>query len=67
MVFAAVEFGRAASTQEMIAWATGFLICGLATTMLKVWYWMELNRNTILREVKRVELQLARLSNRIQN
>ena len=67
MVLAAVKFFAAESTQAMIAWAAGFLFCGLTITMMKVWYWMELNRNMVLREVKRVELQLARLSNQLQN
>ena len=32
--------------------------------MLKMWYWMELNKNALTRGIKRVELQLALLSNR---
>lgn len=27
----------------------------------KIWYWMEMNRMTIIREVKRLELQIAQL------
>ena len=63
MLFAAVQFFSADSIKEMIAWATGFLMCHLAVAMLKMWYWMELNKNAVTRGIKRIELQLARLSN----
>lgn len=67
MVLALVRLFTTDSIREMIIWATTFMFCCLATTMFKVWYWMELNRNTVLREIKRVELQLARVTNRLQN
>lgn len=61
MLLAAVQFFRAEDTRTMIAYATGFLFANLAVAMLKTWYWMELNKNAVTREVKRLELQLARL------
>ena len=67
MLVAAVRFFRAESTKEMVAWATGFLFCNLAVAMLKMWYWMELNKNAVTRGIKRIELQLARLSNSDDN
>jgi hypothetical protein len=35
--------------------------------MLKVMYWMELNKNAVTREIKRLELQIARLANRMKD
>ena len=64
-IFCAVQFFRVDSTREMIAWAIGFMFGQLATAMLKMWYFMELNKNSLTREIKRVELQIARLSRRI--
>jgi len=32
--------------------------------MLKMYFWMEINKNVMLREVKRLELQVARLAAR---
>lgn len=66
MVIAAVQFFRAETTKEMIACATGFLFCNLAVAMLKMWYWMELNKNALSRGIKRFELQLALHSNRAE-
>jgi hypothetical protein len=32
--------------------------------MLKMYFWMEMNKNVVLREIKRLELQVARLASR---
>ena len=34
------------------------------SAFLKVWWWMEMQKNSIIREVKRVELQVASLASR---
>ncbi len=61
-VWAATAFFRAQDTRDWIMYACIFLFAGMATAMLKLWYLMELNRNTHTREIKRLELQLARLA-----
>ena len=30
--------------------------------MVKIWYWLEINRLSLIREIKRVELQVIRTS-----
>ncbi len=64
-ILAAVKFFRVETVREMIAWATAFLMCLAVTMALKFWYWMELNKNAITREVKRLELEIARLAKRL--
>jgi Family of unknown function (DUF6768) len=61
----AYMFFQSESLHELIAYGGGFFFSLSAIGMMKVWYWMELNKNAITREIKRVELQLARLSARI--
>jgi len=34
--------------------------------MMKTWYFMELNKNAVTREIKRLEWQIARLASRIK-
>lgn len=63
-VWAAIAFFRTQDTREWIMYACIFLFAGMATAMLKMWNLMEMNRNTHTREIKRVELQLARLAER---
>lgn len=65
-IVCAVQFFQAETTRAMIAWAGGFMYCVLAVAMLKTWYWMEMNKHALTREVKRIELQIARLAQRIE-
>ena len=64
-VFSAVQFFRAASDRQMIVWAVAVAFGLLSIGMIKIWYWMELNKNALTREIKRVELQIARLAARL--
>jgi uncharacterized membrane protein YciS (DUF1049 family) len=61
----AYQFFHAESTRAMIAWATGFVVCAIVIAMTKVWFWLELNKNSLAREIKRLELELANLSRRL--
>ena len=65
MVASAIAFWRAEEIREMILYAMVSGIFGGGISMMKIWYWMELNKNTLTREIKRLELQVARLSSRI--
>lgn len=58
---AAVLFFSADSTQAQITWATLFLTGFMGFAMWWIWYWMALNRNAALRELKRLEHQVAQL------
>lgn len=64
-VIAAYQFFHTDSTQAMIAWATCFLWFVIWIAMLKIWFWLEMQKNSITREIKRLELQVANLSREI--
>ncbi|MCH7603243.1 MAG: hypothetical protein IIB54_10785 [Planctomycetes bacterium] len=66
-IITAVQFFKADpdNTRDLIMWAMGFLFCNIAVAMLKMWYFMEMNKNAVTREVKRLELQIARLAKRL--
>lgn len=65
MVFTIVRFFDAETTRTQIAWAAGFIYTLVVISGIKTWYWNELNKNTLIREVKRLELQIARLASRL--
>lgn len=64
-----IYFGYNLFQEQQIAtkmhWLLGALIAFVIFAALRLWLFMELNRLSILREVKRVELQLALLSNKL--
>ena len=63
-VVSTIRFFSVASQREMLAWGLSAIFCSIAIAMLKIWYWIELNKNAVTREIKRFELQLARLTSR---
>lgn len=65
-IFSAVKFFNTEASRDMMLWALAFVFCMMAVSMLKMWFWMELNKNAITREIKRLELQIARLAGRLK-
>lgn len=65
MVVVAYEFFQVETTRAMIGCAAGFVWGAVFIAMIKTWFWLEMNKNSVTREVKRLELQLANLSRRL--
>ena len=61
-VLCAVRFLGADDAPSLIRWGVGFLTCFLAVQGGKTWYWMQMERLAMTREIKRVELLVAQLS-----
>ncbi|WP_340644627.1 DUF6768 family protein [Phenylobacterium sp.] len=55
------RFWQAADTRDMLLWGAlaGVALSGLG--LVKLWFWMEMQKNAIVRELKRLELQVASL------
>ena len=66
-VVAAVKFFSAEGTRDIVMWAAACIVCVSAVSMLKIWYFLEMNKNSVTREIKRLELQIARLAARIKD
>lgn len=62
--YAIYRFSNAEDVMTAVTWGVGILFFALMVAMGKIWYWMELNKNIVARELKRVELQLAELANK---
>ncbi|PIQ63733.1 MAG: hypothetical protein COV99_01505 [Bacteroidetes bacterium CG12_big_fil_rev_8_21_14_0_65_60_17] len=58
-VWAAIEFFQAGETRSQLLWLGVFLGAFHAVSMLKMWYFMQMNRNHVMREIKRLELQVT--------
>ncbi|CAN5531655.1 hypothetical protein BH09PLA1_BH09PLA1_32110 [soil metagenome] len=58
----AIQFFRTDSTKALIGWASLFVVFSLGMSILFVLYWLELNRNAVTRELKRLELRIAELT-----
>ena len=58
-IYAIIQFFEAEEIKEIIKWSAASFICILILSMLKVFSWMQMNKNALLREMKRLELLIA--------
>lgn len=62
-IFCAIKFFNTEELREMMIYGAGFFLSMMIVTMLKIWNWMQMDKNAIMRELKRMELQIAMLKN----
>jgi len=60
-VYAIWNFLHSADGLEAARWAAIAWALMTMVAFMKVWFWMRMESNRVLREVKRIELQIARL------
>lgn len=56
------RFVNAAELADMLRWGAAAALAFAGVALVKVWFWLELQKHTIVREVKRLELQVASLA-----
>ena len=64
-VFCGIQFFEADGTREMMVWGAGAFFLLNAVSYVKLFNWMQMDKNAILREIKRMELQLAALNKKL--
>jgi hypothetical protein len=65
--YCAWRFFHESSGRGMALWGAGAALAFLGNGLIKLWFWIEIKSNSILREVKRVELQVASLAAAMRN
>lgn len=55
------EFFHTDSMEAKLGWSLLFMGSLMVIAMAKLWAWMQINKNIMVREIKRVELQLVRI------
>ena len=61
-VYCGVRFFQTDEVPAMLRWGAGLLLGFAAIQGGKTWYWMQLERVAMIREIKRVELLVAQLA-----
>lgn len=65
-VFALLAFLRADDVPTMLRAALAFGSCLLVLVMLKIWFWSEMHQYATMREMKRLQLQVAHLQTQLR-
>jgi len=64
--YAAYQFYWAVDTKELMAWSVAFIIGILAVSIMKIWAWLEMEKYSTIREIKRLELRIVALREQLQ-
>ncbi len=67
VIYCAIQFFETDVTNELIKWAVLGAFCMMSVGMLKMFAWMQMDKNGVIRELKRLELQVSILSSKLSN
>ena len=66
-IYCVVQFFDSEALKDLLKWGFGSLVFLFGVSMLKVFAWIQMDKNALLRELKRLELQVSSLSGKISN
>ena len=64
LIYCIAQFVNTDVTNELIKWGILGMFFMLMMSMIKLFIWLQMDKNALLREIKRLELQLAALSSK---
>lgn len=64
-IYCAIQFFNTEETNELIKWSVAGTLCMISIGMLKLFVWMQMDKNSIIREMKRLEFQVSILSSKL--
>lgn len=64
-IYCLVQFFSVEATKDLLKWGLGGIVFLLGVSMLKIFAWMQMDKNALLREIKRLEIQISSLSGRM--
>ncbi|RZV54864.1 MAG: hypothetical protein EX254_11345, partial [Flavobacteriaceae bacterium] len=64
-VYCTVQFFDTEVTNDLIKWGIGGIVFLLAVSMMKIFAWMQMDKNALIREIKRLELQVSSLAGKM--
>ena len=66
-VYTIIRFLNTDETDILIKWAAAGFLCLMVMGMMKLYVWMQMDKNDTLRELKRLELQVAAMAQKLDN
>jgi len=64
-VYCAIEFFKSDDLRHMMMWGAGAFFFVMGTSFIKVFHWLQMDKNALIREIKRLELQVAMLNSKL--
>ena len=66
-VYCAVQFFKVEATNDLIQWGIFGTLSLMVSSLLKLFSWMQMDKKAVIREIKRLELQISSLSSKISD
>lgn len=64
-VYSAIRFFNTEDVKALLTWGGIFFCCLGAIGAMNIWSWMQFDKYDLMREIKRLELQVAALAKKI--
>ena len=65
LIYCIIQTMDVEKANDLILWVGAVILCFLTMSMIKIYMWMQIHKNAIIRELKRLELQVSSLSGRM--
>ncbi len=65
LIYCIIQTMDVEKTNDLILWVGAIILCFLTMSMIKIYMWMQMHKNAVIREIKRLELQVSSLSARM--
>ena len=66
-IYCVIEFFNTDLTNDLIKWAVAGFICLMVVGMIKLFAWMQMDKNALMRALKRLELQVFVLAGKMSD
>ena len=63
-IYCLLQALKVEETNELILWVGATILCFISMSMIKIFSWMQMNRNDISRELKRIEFLITTISSK---
>lgn len=58
-IYSLIQILNIEETNQLIRWSLVLVASMMTTSMLKLWNWLQMNKNALTREIKKLQLLLA--------
>lgn len=66
LIYCIIQTFDVENTNDLILWVGAVLMCYITMSVIKLHVWMYMHKNSIIREMKRLELQVSSLSGKLK-
>ena len=64
-IYCAIQFFNTDETNELIKWGIFGSLSLMASSMLKFYTWLQMDKKALIREIKRLELQVSSIASKL--